>query len=107
MYSCTRFHHYTYGRHVTVHSDHKPIAVIIKKLLSAASPRLHRMLLHLQKYDITVIHVPGKNILVSDRLFRQCISDSLLEVFQELDTHVQTVCKQLHFTDQRLQLSQK
>lgn len=45
LFGCKRFHQYTYGRPVTVHTDHKPIATIMKKSLSTASPPLQRMLL--------------------------------------------------------------
>lgn len=32
---CKKFHQYTYGRGILIHSDHKPIASIMKKPLSA------------------------------------------------------------------------
>ena len=60
LFGCTRFHQYVYGRKTEVHSDHKPLESIMKKSLSSAPPRLQRMLLQLQKYDITVKHVSGK-----------------------------------------------
>lgn len=54
-----KFHHYTYGRKVTVQSDHKPLENIHRKPLLSAPKRLQRMLLRPQKYDINVIYVPG------------------------------------------------
>jgi hypothetical protein len=60
-------------------------------------------LLQLQKYNITVTHILNKNIPVSDCLSRQCILDWQSEEVQGFDTHMHTVCKQLHFTDQGLQ----
>ena len=57
LFGCKRFHQYTYGRRVTVHSDHKPISAIMRKPISAAPPRLSRMLLQLQKYSIDVTKV--------------------------------------------------
>ena len=47
---CQRFHQYIYGKKVVIQSDHKPLEVIMKKLLHNTSPRLQRMLLSLQKY---------------------------------------------------------
>ena len=44
-FALARFHHYTYGRHVIVESDHKPLESITKKLVSTANPRINRMLL--------------------------------------------------------------
>jgi len=103
VFGCKRFHQFTYGRHVTVHSDHKPISAIMKKPLSAAPPRLQRLLLSLQKYDITVQHVRGKDIPVSDYLSRHSVSDTYPTLIEGLDTHVHSVKQQLHVTDRRLE----
>ena len=65
LFGCKRFHQYTYARPIRVHTDHKPIVSIMKKPLSAASPRL-RMLLQLQSYDLDEHFVPGKEIPLSD-----------------------------------------
>ena len=40
VYGMERFHHYTYGRKVTVNSDHKPLESIVKKPLHRAPKRL-------------------------------------------------------------------
>jgi hypothetical protein len=104
VFGCKRFHQLTYGRHVTVHSDHKPISSIIKKPLSAAPPRLQRLLLSLQKYDITVEHVRGKDIPVSDYLSRHSVNDTYPTLIDGLDTHVHSVRKQLLVTDRRLEI---
>ena len=84
LFGCVRFHQYIYGRRTIVHSDHKPLESIMKKPLSTAPPRLQRMLLQLQKYDIKVKHVPGKSIPVSDALSRQHLStvDNMSEEFK-------------------------
>ena len=70
LFGCKKFHHHLYGHKVTVQSDHKPLESIMKKPLSVAPPRLQRMLLQLQKYDLHVVHVPGKNTPVADTLSR-------------------------------------
>lgn len=54
VYSLERFHQYTYGRHTTVYSDHKPLEMILKKPLSKAPKRLQNMVLRVQKYDFTL-----------------------------------------------------
>lgn len=59
VFGMEKFHHYTYGRKVTVQSDHKPLENIHRKPLLSAPKRLQRMLLRPQKYDINVIYVPG------------------------------------------------
>ena len=47
VFAMERFHQFTYGQSVTVESDHHPLEMIMKKNLSAAPPRLQRMLLRL------------------------------------------------------------
>ena len=63
-----KFHPYIYGRHITVQNDHKPLEMIQKKLIHAAMPRLKFMLLRLQKYHYTIQYIPGKNVVLADRL---------------------------------------
>ena len=68
VFKCQRFH--TYGRLFTVETDHKPLEMISQKNLSAAPPRLQRMLMETQGYDRTIVYRPGKEILLADRLSR-------------------------------------
>ena len=70
-----KFHQYTYGRKVTVQSDHKPLENIVRKPLLSAPKRLQRMLLRLQKYDIDVTYVPGRDMLLADTLSRAYLPD--------------------------------
>ena len=51
---------YIYGKKVTIESEHKPLEAIVKKALASALPRLQRILLRMQKYDITLEYKPGK-----------------------------------------------
>lgn len=67
---CERFHTYLYGKHFTVESDHKPLEMIALKNLKAAPPRLQRMLLRLQNYDVTIQYKPGSEMLLADGLSR-------------------------------------
>ncbi len=71
-FGCEKFHQFIYGKPTTMITDHKPLESICKKPLSAAPPRLLRMLLAVQKYDISIVHRPGtsKDLLVADMLSR-------------------------------------
>ena len=53
VFGCVRFHTNVYGKQFVVESDHKTLEMIQHKALTAAPPRLQRMLLHLQPYDMT------------------------------------------------------
>ena len=71
LFGCKRFHQYVYGHKIMVQTDHRPLESIMKKPLGLAPPRLQRMLLQLQRYDLEVHHVPGKNIPVANVLSRK------------------------------------
>ena len=63
-----KFHYYAYGRPIVLESDHKPLEA--KKHLSSAPPHLVRMLLRIQKYDVQIKYLSGKDIPVADALSR-------------------------------------
>ena len=104
LFGCKRFHQFTYGRQVICHCDYKPIAAIMKKPLSAVPPRLQQMMLQLQKYDISVKHVSGKDIPVSDCLSRHSVKDTCPELIDCLDLHVHAVKQHLFVTDRRIEI---
>ena len=73
VFGCKRFNHYAYGRPVDVDSDHNPLVLITKKPFVKSPPRLQRLLLRLQKYDVNIAFVPGKYMHVEDTLSRELI----------------------------------
>ncbi|GFS26773.1 transposon Ty3-I Gag-Pol polyprotein [Elysia marginata] len=75
VYGCERFHTYLCVQAFTVESDHKPLKSIHLKHLKAASPRLQRMLLRLQPYDLTIEYKPGKEMALADALSRLTSSE--------------------------------
>ena len=60
VFGCQRFHQYLYGKKEIIQSDHKPLEAIMKKPLHNTLSRLQRMLLSLQKYDIDLVYLAGK-----------------------------------------------
>ena len=69
VFGCERFHNYLYGRQVYIQTDHKPLVPIIDKSLHKVSPRLQRLLLRLQRYDIAKLtYVPGKYLYIAGTL---------------------------------------
>ena len=67
---CIKLHHDLYGRKFVCETDHKPPENIHLKHLSDAPPRLQRVLLKLQPYDITIKYVSGQKVPVTDALSR-------------------------------------
>ena len=68
VFACQRFSMYLLGRSFIAESNHKPLEVIAMKNLANALPRLQRMLLELQRYDVTIKYQPGKEMQLSDAL---------------------------------------
>ena len=85
VFACQQFNTYVLGRPFTVESDHKPLEMIHQKSLASAPPRLQRMLLQLQRYDVTIKYRPGKEMLLADALSR-CPSQASGEI--KLDMRV-------------------
>ena len=75
VFGCERFHCYTYGVKVDVQSDHKPLEPIMKKPLSQTPPRIQRLLIRLQKYQLEVRYVPGKYLYIADTLSRAFLTE--------------------------------
>ena len=83
VFACKRFHQFIYGKKVTVYSDHKPLESISNKLLAQAPPRLQRMLLCLQKYDIQIKYKPGTEMIIADALSRSHLPEEGEEIPEE------------------------
>ena len=80
-----KFHYFTFGRPVTILTDHKLFISISKKALVNAPPRLQRLLLRLNNYNATLTWIPGKEMVFADHLSRNIAR----EMSQEL------ICKGL------------
>ena len=88
VFACQRFNMYVLGRQFTVESDHKPLEMIHQKSLASAPSRLQRLLLQLQRYDLTIKYEPRKDMLLADALSR-CPSRGSEEI--KLDMRVDCV----------------
>ena len=70
VFACQRFSTYLLGRSFVAESDHKPLEMIAMKNLANAPPHLQRMLLELQRYDVTIKYRPGKEMQLANALSR-------------------------------------
>ncbi|GFO19566.1 retrovirus-related pol polyprotein from [Plakobranchus ocellatus] len=68
VFGLERFENLTYGQHVTVLSDYKPLEAILNKPICLSPPCLQRMLIRLHKLDIILNYKEGKNMFISDML---------------------------------------
>ena len=72
VFALERLNHYTFGRTITVQSDHQPLQSLWKKSIVSDSPRLQRLLLRLAHYDINMEFLWGKENVIADVLSRVC-----------------------------------
>jgi len=92
VYGCERFNTYLFGRPFTVNSDHKPLESIHLKHLTSAPPRLQRMLLRLQPYDVVIKYRPGKQMELADALSR--LSPEEKYSIPDINVQIHVVCCQ-------------
>ena len=59
-----------YGRDVVIESDHQPLEIILRKPLHEALRQLQRMMIELQRYDLTVKYLKVDQMYVADTLSR-------------------------------------
>ena len=76
VYGLEKFHHFTFGREVTVVTDHKPLVAIDAKPLSKAPRRLQNLLMRAKNYNYKLIYKTGKEIPVADALSRAPAADA-------------------------------
>ena len=67
-----RLNHYTFGRTITVQSDHQPLQNIWKKSIVSVSLRLQRLLLRLAHYNLNIEFLRGKENVIVNALSRVC-----------------------------------
>ena len=88
VFALKRLSHYTFGRTITVQSDHQPLQSIWKKSIISASPRLQRPLLRLEHYDINTEFLCGKENVIADALSRVCPQHSNNSKIKDLNIDV-------------------
>nr|XP_054766977.1 uncharacterized protein K02A2.6-like [Lytechinus pictus] len=86
VFGLQRFHVYTYGRPVSVQSDHKPLEIITTKPLHLAPKRLQRMLVRMHTYDVVIRYKPGKEMYLADTLSRAYLQNGKTDEMRELET---------------------
>ena len=72
VFALERLNHYTFGRTVSVQSNHQPLQSMWKKSIVSARPRLQRLLLRLAHYDINIEFLWENENVIADALSRVC-----------------------------------
>ena len=77
VFGATKFHEYLYAKGpIHMESDHRRLESLFKKALSQTPPRIQRMMLKVQKYDLHVKYKKGTELYIADTLSRACISQN-------------------------------
>ena len=79
VWSLERFDQYTFAKHTTVQSDHKPLEALMKKPLSKAPKRLQGMMMRLLRYDVEVRYRRGADMHLADMLSRAYLPETSTE----------------------------
>ncbi len=74
--SLEKWHQFTYGHHVVVYSDHKPLQSVTSKPLDRAPRRLQSFLVRALAYDIDVKYLEGRKMFVADTLSRAYVPNT-------------------------------
>ena len=88
VFALKRLNHYTFGRTITVQSDHQPLQSILKKSIVSANPRLQKLLLRLAHYDINMEFLCGKEKVIADALSIVCPLQSINSKIKESNIDV-------------------
>ena len=106
-WACERFADYLVGMKFHVETDHKPLVPLFSsKHLSELPIRVQRFRLRMMRFQFTISHVPGKNLIIADTLSRApstnpTKTDQLFQ--QEAEIFVNAVVQNLPATEQRLE----
>ena len=85
VFACRKFYHYVYGKPVIVETDHKPLVTIINKPMHAIPARLQKMMLQLQKFDITLKYTKGADLFIADTLSRAPQPDHTSDLIEQYE----------------------
>ena len=96
VWACEKFSRYLVGLPTfELHTDHKPLVPLLTtKNLADAPVRCQRMLMRMLRFNPTVSHVPGKQLVVADTLSRKPLRSPVMdsdELEQDVDLHVEAV----------------
>lgn len=88
LFACQRFEQYIVGKEVKIFNDHQPLETIFKKSLFNSPKRLQRILLALQKYNISVSYLCGRKLILADFLSRAPLQKAKVQEYENVDIYL-------------------
>lgn len=86
------FEPYVWGKHFTVRTDHKPLVHLYN--LKNPTSKLSQIRMDLDKFNFTIVYIPGKLNVTADALSRITI-DNLTKIYENNVTLLMTASKPL------------
>ena len=107
VWACEKFTDYILGKKILIETDHKPLVPLLStKNLNSLPPRVLRFRLRLTRFDVSIVHVPGKLLHTADALSRAPVSgpavSKLQHAVEEVEQWVEAVVASLPATGERL-----
>ena len=106
-WACERLSDYLIGLRFYIQTDHKPLVPLLSsKHLEELPVRVQWFRLHMLRFQFTITHVPGKDLIIADALLRALTAyptpaDELLQ--QKANAFVTAVLQNLPATEQQLE----
>lgn len=105
-WACERLSDYLIGIKFHIQTDHKPLVPLFStKHLEDLPIRVQRFRLRMMRFDFTIAHVPGKDLVMADALSRAPSREPNREeqIFQqETRAFIDTIVQSLPATEERL-----
>ena len=95
-WACEKFACYIQGKTITLETDHKPLVPLLSdKHFDDLPPRVLRFHLCLMRFNLVILHIPGKHLHTADALSRAPLKNSVdhldQELSEEIECHVRAV----------------
>lgn len=106
-WACERLADYLVGMEFHIQTDHKPLVPLFSsKHMEELPLRVQRFRMRMMRFQFTISHIPGKNLIIADALSRAPVStptraDEVLQ--QETTLYVNSVIDSLSAPEARLQ----
>ena len=106
-WACERFSMYLLGKSFLLETDHKPLVSLLStKNLDNLPPHILRFCLRMMRYNFTIVHVPGKALVIADALSRAPVHADVTDSFnlqESTETFISAVVETLPASASRLE----